>query len=164
MDLIVQCSMGNEHTFADVSVYLRPSSGSWPQVGLRPWQLNSRFLRHLGASQACGRAVFFIIGTWFLWISLTDIINCISAPMQHLQGKGCKVAQIHTQDNTVGSRLSESRFSEFSITRTLGRRHVFGSSGKKTFWSLEFCYRKKQVAVWTTFPRCYNAIFRKYGI
>ena len=41
------------------------------------------------------------------------------------------------KSDTVGTRLSESRLSKFSIIRTLGRRHVFGSSGKKTFchWS-----------------------------
>ena len=35
----------------------------------------------------------------------------------------------------------------------LGRCHAFGSSRKKTFQSLEFCYTgERKAAVWTTFP------------
>ena len=38
-------------------------------------------------------------GAFHYWHAvLVNIINCVSA-IQYLQEKGCKVAQIHTQDN-----------------------------------------------------------------
>ena len=96
----------------------------------------------------------FAIVTWFspCHTALQDIVVtrvgviyliCIN------RGRGCytPLASVNTSlihhiptHVTVSSQLSESQLSELLIIRTLGHRHVFGSSGKKTFWSLEFCY------------------------
>ena len=40
-------------------------------------------------------------GVIFYWHAvLMNIIHCLSAPIQHLPEKRCKVAQIYTQDRT----------------------------------------------------------------
>ena len=62
--------------------------------------------------------------------------------------------------DTVGSRLSKHRLSEFSIIRTLGRRHVFVSSGKNTFRSLEFCYRRNQSCCMNDFSQMLQRLFQ----
>ena len=61
--------------------------------------------------------------------------------------------------NSVGSRLSESQLSEFLIIQSLGRHHVFGSSGKKTFWSLKFCYSRKQSCCMNDFSQMLQCLF-----
>ena len=65
---------------------------------------------------------------------------------------------------TVGSRLFESRLSEFLIIWTLGRCHNFGSSRKKTFWSMEFCCRRKQSCCLNDFSQMLQHLFSQYRI
>ena len=40
---------------------------------------------------------------FYYWYAvLVNIISCVSAQLQFLEEKGCKVALIHAQDNTYG--------------------------------------------------------------
>ena len=69
-------------------------------------------------------------------------------------------AHVETDSTTVGSWLSKSRLFELLIIRTLGRRHVFGSSGSKIFWSLEFCSRRKQSCCMNNFSQMLQLPFQ----
>ena len=76
---------------------------------------------------------------------------------------------LHWATATVSSRLSEPRLSEprLSVSGHLdvgSRHHVFGTSGKKTLQSLEFCYRRKQICCTNNFRECYKAFSMQYGI
>ena len=65
----------------------------------------------------------------------------------------------HGDPSTVGSRLSEPWLSVSEHLDVSSRRHVFGTSRKKTLRSLEFCYSRKQSCCTNDFPECYNAFF-----
>ena len=70
----------------------------------------------------------------------------------------------HYNEITVGSRLSEPRLSVSGHLDVSSSCHVFGTSGKKTLRSLEFCYRRKQSCCTNDFPERYNAFSMQYGI
>ena len=66
--------------------------------------------------------------------------------------------------STVCSRLSEPRLSVSRHLDVRSSRHVFGTSGKRTLPSLEFCYRRKQSCCTNDFSECYNAFPMQYAI
>ena len=65
--------------------------------------------------------------------------------------------------STVGSQLSKPRLSISKHLDVCSRHHVFGSSGKKTLRSLEFCYIRKQSRCRNNFHRMLQCLFIKYG-
>ena len=69
------------------------------------------------------------------------------------------VALITLDPNTVGYRLSKLRLSECLIIWTLGRHHVFSSSGKKTFQSLGSFYKRKQSCCMNDFSGMLQRLF-----
>ena len=74
----------------------------------------------------------------------------------------------YSPPSTVGSRLSKRRLSVSGLLDAGSRRHVFGTSEKKTMEfccrRMEFCCRRKQSCCTNDCPERYAAFSMKYGI